>query len=171
MSRSSTDESPDGRPPRLLEVGQVVRPHGLSGEVIVALVSNRTERLDPGSVLRGRLVSGDEEDLQVVSSRPHQHRYIVVLGGVTTREAADRLRDTVLFADPIEDPEALFVHELIGCELVELSGESHGTVVAVQHNPASDLLVGEAGWLVPLNFMVGHDEGRIVVDAPAGLFE
>jgi len=35
----------------LLEVGRIIKPHGIRGEVIVDLVSNRPERLDPGSVL------------------------------------------------------------------------------------------------------------------------
>ncbi|MER3453274.1 MAG: hypothetical protein C4344_06490, partial [Acidimicrobiia bacterium] len=30
---------------RLLEVGRIVRPHGIRGEVIVELVTNRPERL------------------------------------------------------------------------------------------------------------------------------
>ncbi|MHB1987141.1 MAG: ribosome maturation factor RimM [Acidimicrobiales bacterium] len=155
----------------LLEVGQVVRPHALAGEVIVDLVSNRLERLDAGSLLVGRGAGGSEAPLRVVSSRPHQHRYIVVFDGVCTLEQADALRGTVLLAGALADPEAMFVHELIGCELVEVSGLSHGPVVAVQANPASDLLVGEAGWLVPLRFVVERQPRRIVVDVPAGLFE
>lgn len=35
----------------LLEVGRIAKAHGLVGEVNVVLVSNRPERLDPGSVL------------------------------------------------------------------------------------------------------------------------
>ena len=34
----------------LLEVGRIHKAHGLEGEVIVGLVTNRTERLDPGTV-------------------------------------------------------------------------------------------------------------------------
>jgi 16S rRNA processing protein RimM len=44
-------------------------------------------------------------------------------------------------------------------------------VVAVQANPASDLLVMEDGNLVPLRFVLGREEGRLVVDVPAGLFD
>ena len=69
------------------------------------------------------------------------------------------------------DPDALYVHELIGSEVVEQDGTSHGIVVSVEANPASDLLVGEAGWLVPLRFVVERRGRQIVVDAPEGLFE
>ena len=71
----------------------------------------------------------------------------------------------------MQDPEALFVHELIGSEVIDLRGASHGVVAAVEANPASDLLVGEAGWLVPLRFVVERRGRQLVVDAPEGLFE
>ncbi len=147
-----------------------MRPHGLKGDVIVHLLTNRTERLAPGSVL----VAGEEEGgrrLEVMAARPHQNRYLVTFAGVGSREEADGLRQLTLRAEAIEDEEALFVHELIGSVVVELDGTAHGPVAAVQENPASDLLVGEEGWLVPLRFVVSHDKGQIVVDAPAGLFE
>ena len=86
-------------------------------------------------------------------------------------EAAEALRGTVLLAEPIEDPEALFVHELVGAEVVEADGTSHGRVTGVEANPASDLLVVEGGGLVPLRFVVGTAAGRVVVDVPEGLFE
>lgn len=107
----------------------------------------------------------------MTSARAHQKRHIVRFAGVLDHASAEALRGLVLLAPPIDDPAALFVHELVGCELYEISGESHGKVAAVEQNPASDLLVGEAGWLVPLRFVVEHSPGRIVVDAPPGLFE
>jgi 16S rRNA processing protein RimM len=179
-------EGGDARPPLLLEVGRVARPHGLLGEVVVALVTNRTERLDQGTELVYRLASAgatspatgplagpdaSEGVLKVRESRPFQGRFLVRFEGIGSREAADRIRDAVLFAPALEDPEALFVHDLVGSELVELDGTSRGRVVAVQANPASDLLVTEDGSLVPLRFVVERAGSRLVIDAPAGLFE
>ena len=54
----------------MLEVGRIAKAHGLNGEVNVVLVSNRPERLDPGSVL-----STDRGELTVVSSRRHGERW------------------------------------------------------------------------------------------------
>lgn len=153
-----------------MEIGRIVRPHGLGGEVIVNLTSNRSERLAPGNTF---LISGvaESRELTLISARPHQHRYIVTFEGVVDRAGADDLREALLLAPRIVDPEAMFVHDLIGSELVELSGESHGRVVSVQANPASDLLVGEKGWLVPLRFVVSRQPGKLVVEVPEGLFE
>ena|SRR5437016_187558 len=151
----------------LLEVGRVVKPHGLRGEVIVELVTNRTERLAVGSVLR----SSTGADLEVLRSAPHKGRFIVAFAGVDDLEGAEALRDAGLAAEPLSDPDALWVHELIGAQVVDQEGRGHGRVAAVEANPASDLLVLEDGGLVPLRFVVGREPGRVVVDIPAGLLD
>ena len=151
-------------PPGLLEVGRVVKPHGLRGEVIVSLVTDRTERLAPGSIL-----SSAGGPLEVVRSSPHQGRWIVTFAGVADRGGAESLRDTVLSAPPLHDPATLWVHELVGCEVVGVEGGSHGRVEGVEANPASDILVLDGGGLVPLCFVVSHEPGRVVIDPPAGL--
>jgi 16S rRNA processing protein RimM len=158
----------------LLEVGHVVKAHGLRGEVVVRLVTNRLDRLAAGQRLAVRRAGGPtapDAELVVTSSRPFQHRHLVWFDGISTREDADALRGAALLAPPVHDPDALFVHELIGSEVVEVTGASHGIVFAVEANPASDLLVGEAGWLVPLRFVVERRGRQLVVDVPEGLFE
>lgn len=159
----------------LLEVGRVVKPHGLRGEVVVVLVTNRLERLEPGSRLAlagtvGAAPTPDRE-LEVVSSRPFRDRFLVRFQGVEDLEGAEALRGGRLSAEPIEDPEALFVHELIGSEVVETNGTSRGLVTGVEANPASDLLVVEERALVPLRFVVERQPGRVVVEVPEGLFD
>lgn len=151
----------------LLEVGRIAKAHGLKGEVIVHLTTDRSERVTAGSRL-----SSDFGDLQVVSSRPHQGRWIVTLVGVTDRNGAEALRGVVLRAEPLSDEGALWVHELIGAEVLDTAGVSHGPVVAVEANPASDLLVLEGEHLVPLTFVVGRGPaGEIVIDPPPGLLD
>jgi len=151
-------------PAGLLEVGRVAKAHGLRGEVVVALSTNRPERVAEGSVLHA-----DSGPLVVASSRPHQHRHIVRFEGVDSREAAESLHGQVLRAEPLEDPDALWVHELIGSTVVDQHGVEHGRVTEVEVNPASDLLVLEGGALVPLTFVVERGDGRIRVDVPEGL--
>ena len=150
----------------MLEVGRVVKPHGIRGEVVVDLVTDRHERLDAGSVL-----DADGTALEVESARPHQRRWIVRFAGVVDREGADRLRGAVLRAEPIDDPGALWVHELIGARVRDLGGRDLGLVTAVEANPASDLLVLESGALVPLTFLVSRIGADLVVDLPDGLLD
>jgi 16S rRNA processing protein RimM len=108
----------------------------------------------------------------VASSRPHQDRWLVLFDGVTGREAAEALRGLVLRAEPLDDPDELWVHELIGCRVVDHDGTERGTVEAVQDNPAADLLVLDSGALVPVVFLVGPPrDGVVRVEVPDGLFE
>ena len=151
----------------MLVVGRVIKPHGLRGDVIVDMVSNRPQqRLAPGEVL-----ATDQGDLQVVSSRPHQGRWIVVFAGFDDRDGAESLRGRVLRAEPLDEEGTFWVHELIGAEVVDVAGRSYGPVEAVEANAASDLLVLADQQLVPLTFVVTHADGRVVIDPPEGLLE
>ena len=109
----------------MLEVGRIVKAHGIRGEVIVDLISNRPDlRLAPGSVL-----SSDRGDLEVLTATPHQGRWIVAFRGVQDRNAAETYRNVVLSAEPVDgDDDTLWVHELIGAEVFDLNGRSYGPV-------------------------------------------
>ena len=97
---------------------------------------------------------------------------MVVLEGVDSREAAEDLRGLVLHGAPIEDPDELWVHELVGCTVRTVDGTERGRVESVMDNPASDLLVLDTGALVPVVFVVGTPHGGVIqVDTPDGLFE
>ncbi len=92
--------------------------------------------------------------------------------GVADRSAAEALHGLVLSAEPLDDPGALWVHDLVGSEVVAAADGAHlGTVASVEANPASDLLVLDGGGLVPLTFLVRAEAGRLVVDPPAGLLD
>ncbi len=54
----------------------------------------------------------------------------------------------------------------------DTAGTELGTVVSVEANPASDLLVLDGGGLIPLRFVVESVPGtRITVDLPDGLLD
>ncbi len=161
-------DSRPGRPVTLLQVGHVVKPHGLRGDVIVSLATNRDERVAPGSVL----TTDDGRTMRVLRSSPHQGRFIVTFEGLSGVEDAEHARGAQLFAAPLDDPDALWIHELIGAEVEDVTGRVLGTVESVQANPASDLLVLDGGALIPLRFVVGNEPGqRVTVDVPDGLLD
>ena len=155
----------------LLEIGRIGRPHGLNGEVTVGLVSNRPGRLVPGATLTLELAGSSARPIEVLTVRPHQGRYLVVFAGCSDRNGAERLRDGRLLAPAIADEDALFVHELIGSVVTDQHGVRRGVVTALEANPASDLLVIDDRFLVPLVFVVAHGAGTIEIDAPEGLFD
>jgi len=153
--------------PTRLEVGRIGKAHGLRGEVLLALSSNRIERVAKGSKL---FIDGQERIVR--SSRPHQGKHLVQFTDIGDRNAAEALRGQIVEAEPMEDTDELWVHELLGADVVNVDLEPLGTVLAVEANPASDLLVLEGDVLVPLTFFVERNAaGQLVVDPPPGLFD
>jgi 16S rRNA processing protein RimM len=158
---------------RRLEVGRVGRAHGLRGEVAVTFLSDRSERTEIGATFVASSKAVADRTLVVATARPHQDRWLVRFEGIDDRTAAESLRGCVLHADqlPARDGDELWVHDLVGAEVVDRAGTGLGRVAAVEANPAHDLLVLDSGPLVPVTFVVEHEPGRIVVEVPDGLLE
>lgn len=151
----------------LLVVGQIIRPHGVRGEVLVDVRTDEPEqRFAAGSVLRTDPAAATRravpetrgapepravpETLRVEQARPHTvgglGRLIVAFEGVHDRDAAEDLRGVLLQVDSSqiprsEDPDEFHDYELVGLAAVSPQGEMLGEVIRVEHAPASDLLV------------------------------
>lgn len=116
----------------------------------------------------------------VVESRPYRDRGLIVrFEGVAGREAAEALRGTELFVDSSAlalDEGEFWPEDLIGLQVVDPSGAPLGEVAGVVPGPQDRLVVATPdGRRVEVPFvadLVGDPEdGRIVVDAPPGLFD
>ena len=143
----------------------------MRGDVLVLLTTERTERLDPGSVLHT-----DRGPLTVVRRRRHQDRWIVHFEGFDDRDAGrDAGAGVVLQAEPLDDDD----DDASGC-----TSWSASTVVArrrhrgrhgrrrCEANPAADLLVLDTGALVPVVFITdARATARVTIDPPEGLFD
>lgn len=165
----------------LLTIGEIVRPHGVRGEVVVHV---RTDEPESRFAVGTKLVTEGGPALTIESVRPHQGKLLVVFDGIYDRDLADKLRGVRLCVDsadlpPPADPDEFHDHQLVGLRAVNPSGEVLGEVTAIDHAPASDLLVlrrpdGRSA-LVPfvkaIVPWVDLGAGQIVVDAPAGLFD
>jgi 16S rRNA processing protein RimM len=148
-----------------LEVGAIDRPHGLAGAVVVRLVTDQLERVAPGASL-----DTDAGRLTVRTARPLKGRFVVTFEGIDSLEAAESLRGTVLRSEPLEKEGTLWVDELIGATVRDVGGSTLGTVVGIEANPASDLLVLDSGALIPTRFVVGElAEATVTVEVPEGL--
>ena len=142
----------------------------MRGDVLVVFTSERTERLEPGSVL-----FTDRGALTVAAARPHQDRWIVAFEEIADRSDAETWRGVALRGQALDtadlDDGELWVHELIGASVVLTDGTAVGEVESVQANPAADLLVLDTGALVPVVFVTDRAEGRVVIDPPEGLLD
>ena len=134
----------------------------------MTLSTDRLERVEPGAVL----YSG-EQSLVVATARAHQDRWLVRFEGIDDRTGAERLRGATLTAEPLArtGDDDLRVGDVVGAEVRDRTGAVLGRVASVEANPAHDLLVLEDGALVPAVFIVDHEPGTVVVDAPAGLLD
>lgn len=174
-----TDDGPDP-----IEVGHVVKPHGLKGEVSVHLLTDRPEvRFAPGAE-----VLLDGERVEVATSRPHQGRWLVRFEHVTDRTGAEGLRGAVLTGLPLvgdDDSETFWVHELVGLAVLGEGGETIGEVTDVIELPAAAgydllevrrtsgamLLLPAADELVEARETEDGALVLVVVDPPAGLLD
>lgn len=159
---------PDQAPTRL-EVGRIGRPHGLKGDVTAVLVTDRAERTEPGAVLYA-----DDHEMVIEAARKNKGGWVIHFAGVSDVHAAEALRGATLTAPPLDDAsddDTIWVHDLIGCEVHDVHGTALGVVVAVDANPAHDMLVLDSGPLLPMPFVVEHTPGQVVVDLPDGLLD
>ena len=154
------------RPAGLLEIGHLRKAHGVHGQVNVQLTTDRPERLVPGTRWFAR-----DGWLTITAASPHLDRWLVTFDEIGDRLGAQRYTNTPVYAEPLDDPDELWVHELIGLPVVEVDGTERGTCVAVIDNPAADLLELDSGALVPVVFVTEQTAERIVIDPPDGLFD
>ncbi len=138
----------------------------MCGDVVVYPVTNRLERFDTGA----RLITATGERT-VLRSRRDGNRWIIGLDGVADRDGASALTGTSIYAEPLDDPDELWVHELCGRSVIDQHGVHAGLVRSVIANPAADLLELDTGHLVPLTFVVRLEPGIVRVEVPDGLFE
>jgi 16S rRNA processing protein RimM len=181
----------------LLNVGQIFRPHGIRGEVMVDVRTDEPdERFAVGSVLltdstavrRSAPVPEGAwqvpSKLTIESVRPHQGGLLVVFEGIYGRDVAEALRGVLLCVDssevrPSDDPDEFNDHDLVGLAAVDAGGHPLGEVVRVDHAPASDLLVvrrpGGGTALVPFVKAIVPEvdlaAGRVVLTPPEGLLD
>ena len=129
--------------PAKLRVAQVLRAHGVRGEVRVEPCGGDWTRFKPGT--RVEIEDGSRE-LTVRSSRPGPGNAVLLgFDEVTNPADADRLRTLYLCVDvdaarPLSDGE-WFVWQLIGLRVIDTSGTDVGVVEDVEPGVGNDVLV------------------------------
>ncbi len=159
-------------------MGRVGRAHGIHGDVVIIVRTDAPElRFAAGAVLRT-----DAGALEVERAVWHSSRLLVRFAGIADRTAAERLHGRELRIAAIErgqaGAEAWWDEELLGLQVLAPDGAPLGTVTDVVHAAQDLLAVTTADGrevLVPfvtaLVPRVDLPGGRVVVDAPPGLFE
>jgi 16S rRNA processing protein RimM len=132
-----------------LVVGRIARPHGVRGEVSVAVHTDEPERrFAVGSVLATD--PAEAGPLTVATVRWHTGRLLIGFDGIMDRDQAEGLRGVWLTLDSAQaessdDPDEFHDHELIGLAVVTVSGEPVGRVTDVRHFGQDLLVIEPAG--------------------------
>lgn len=184
-SRKTTTDPADivGRAdlPERVAVGRVLRPHGVRGEVVVEVLSDVPDRLDPGRRVWASWEGRPSRQLRVDAHRPHKSGALVRFAGIEDRDLAEELRDAWLEVDRSEVPDApegtYYWYQLLGCRC-SAGGEDLGEVTdLVEDGGGLLLVVSKGGRQVPIPFVqsflkeVDVERGRIELDLPEGLLE
>ncbi len=137
--------SRDGAAP--VAVGEVAAPYGVDGAVWVKPLSDAPGRA--ASLTQVTLVRDGEpaREIDVVSVREIEGRWLVEFAGVTTREDAQALRGfrvTVLQAERPALPDGrIWVADLVGRPVVTEDGAPLGTLTGVIPRAGNDIFVIE----------------------------
>lgn len=171
--------APAAPPPDRICIGAIAGAFGVQGEV--RLKSYCAEPTDIAAY--GPLFTKDgRRQFRVTLTRPVAGGLGARLSGVSTKEEADALRGTELYADRArlpKLPDDEFYHaDLIGLSVRDPGGAEIGTVTAVQNHGAGDILEvrrpGQpAALLVPFTLAivptVDLARGLLIADLPEGL--
>ncbi|MDP9121193.1 MAG: ribosome maturation factor RimM [Acidobacteriota bacterium] len=176
---SRTEERSDL--PETVAVGRVLRPHGLRGELVVQVLSDVPDRLDPGSVL---LLTRQEKllaRLTVASRRAHRSGALVRFEGCDSRDQADELRGAWLEVERARVPEppagTYYHYQLVGCRCRDGEAELGRVVDLLEDGGGLLLIVSDGQREVPVPFVgrflrrVDVERGQIDLDLPPGLLE
>ena len=127
-----------------LECGKIINTHGFRGTVKLESFCDSPEILADLETL-WFLKNGEYQPRRVLHASVFRRFVLADLEGVTTEEAANALRETVVYAKrsdlPLEDGD-VFIVDLIGLPVKDTNtGEVIGTLVDVNTSGARDLYV------------------------------
>jgi 16S rRNA processing protein RimM len=134
--------SPDDGEPVFLTVGKLRKPHGKSGEIGMAVVTDFPDRLVVGKVV---YVGEEYEDLVISNIRWHRDLMLIRFDGIETREDAERLMNSNVFVRSDAIPELpqgeYYYHELLGLTVIDEFGDTLGNLVDIIETGANDVYV------------------------------
>jgi len=166
----------------MVQVGRVVRPHGLRGQVVIAPETDFGDARFASGAQVWRLSGASLTALTVAHSHPQADRWVVAFEGVTSVEAAEGLRGVELRIPEGSrmalGPDEYYLYDLVGCQVRTSAGAEVGQVKAVYTGAGGALLGVDrdgAEVLVPLVKAMCTEidvaRRRIVVDPPEGLLD
>lgn len=162
-----------------LEAGKIVNVHGIRGEVKIMPYCDSPELLCEFDRL---FIGINYDEINILSARVHKNTVIAKLEGIDTPEAAEKLRNKLLYMhrDDLElDEDTYFIQDLIGMTVKNAdTDELYGEISDVMQTGANDVYVVNGKnreYLVPAipDVVITTDiDGNIMLIRPLeGLFD
>ena len=133
--------------PEFLAVGKLLRPHGVKGEIRLAIWTDFPERLVKGTQV---FVGKSYEPLNIQSLRGHTSNPIISFVEINNREEGGRLRNQVVYVrtndlPPLPDGE-IYLHQMVGLQVIQDEDSALlGRVVEILETGANHVLVVRRG--------------------------
>ena len=129
-----------------VDVGSIVKPHGIRGELSVKLFNPDSEALFIAKTVFATFPDGSQRELSVVAARPAAAGVVLLLlDGFSDRNAAETLRGVVLAvpraALPRLEEGEFYIHDLMGAKVELVDGAHVGTVTDYLSYPTSNVIV------------------------------
>lgn len=126
-----------------ISIGQVVAPHGVRGDVRVAILSDFPDRfLELKTVFLA-----DGAQLTVESARFHKQFVLLKFRGLDTMNDVERLRGKLIQVareDAVVLPEGhYYFFDIIGLDVYTVAGERLGTITEILQTGSNDVYVAQ----------------------------
>lgn len=172
-----------GESERLVVIGEIVRPHGVRGEVRVAPLTDDPDRFARVSACVVWDAARDErQPHRIVAARRHGAAVLVALAGCRSVDAASALAGRLI---AIRESEALppgpgrfYPWQLEGCQVVAEDGRDLGQVAGIESGPGQDRWIVQDGphqHLIPAVPEIVREVDlaarRVVIRPPEGLLD
>ncbi len=165
----------------LVPIGQVVRPHGLTGLLrIVSYAESRETFLRAGSVFLDKGENGLFER-RVVSIRAHHSVYVVKLSGLRSVDDAEFFRGVEILVRKgslVRGDDEFFWFELLGLEVYLMTGQYLGVLKGIFPTGSNDVYVVESEgreFMIPAIHQVVKEislpQRRMVISPMRGLLD
>ena len=167
----------------LLLVGVIAKPHGIRGELCIDSYADSPLLFEEAPCLFVRAgENAPEKKMHVEAWRRHKGRVLLTLKGVHDRNISETLRGHQILVDKNALPEMeeeVYLHELIGLEILNEDGSMLGTLQDFLETPQQEIWViitpdGKEVMLpVVEEFIVDVDveNARVTVAPPEGLLD
>jgi 16S rRNA processing protein RimM len=167
----------------LVSCGKVLKPHGLKGELCIALYADSPFFLDSIERLYLQKEGQRPKPFRLLSRRPHQNKILVFFENIIGRDQAEEWRGAeVLVRErdlPPKEEGDVYLYELLDSRVYLSDGAYLGILQDVQFHNGSEIWVimtdNEEEVLFPANEEFVEDvdltQKRIVISPPEGLLD